>query len=506
MSGWPWPGGWVPGWPYGDAAAAPGWAGAPPLSGYGADMGGYQGGYPGAYEGGYPAAYGLQAGFPLPMAAAPPPPPPLPPPPSMPPPPHLPRGSGAEPQRGRQQRGRRQRERNGRRSAAAQRPWRTVEVQRPVQRPAAEPSAGQHSQPPSPGSLSPHSAAWAAQATSTAVEPTEAEPTAGQPPAPAALQLRVESGVGGPTADGTKRTLRMGERQQQPKQPQQQQQQQQPQRQRQPLQQYEAQARKYQVISAEERAAAAAAAAAAAGLPPEAAAAAVAGLSAAAKAAASKPAAAVPASLDVADSGSSEVGRAQDAPSGTSLARGRRPGKVPPHGLLIAAATAAAAQISGAVEHPAADGPPCQPLVPGGTTGCGTDAQVGEPQPPWWSRQASPAPPQPQMGATQQPAPPGREQGQQVATAAGTAGAPLPQMEPPLQQPGQDEGAAAPQGAQPPTEQQLGLLEQEAPACRAVLGSLFVGRGQLEQGLAAVERLLLGECLGLGSPCFGGSA
>ena len=46
----------------------------------------------------------------------------------------------------------------------------------------------------------------------------------------------------------------------------------------------------------------------------------------------------------------------------------------------------------------------------------------------------------------------------------------------------------------PAPDQQPELLSREAPTCRAVLGSMFVARGQLERGLADVEHLLLGEC------------
>lgn len=90
--------------------------------------------------------------------------------------------------------------------------------------------------------------------------------------------------------------------------------------------------------------------------------------------------------------------------------------------------------------------------------------------------------------------------------------APLPHGQPAAQQPQQAEPQPQQGQAQqaqqevqaqearprtpdtPAPDQQLELLSREAPVCRAVLGSMFVARGQLERGLADVERLLLGEC------------
>lgn len=185
--------------------------------------------------------------------------------------------------------------------------------------------------------------------------------------------------------------------------------------------------------------------------------------------------------------------------------RGSCHGKVPASDLLIAAATAAAARISGTAERPAVHVSPCQPPLPSSTAdgGAREDAQGREPLPPWQSRQASPELLRVQLGATQQPRQQEQQQAQQAVTAPGAAAVPvppvpLPPQERSPQQPGQDEQAAA-SGVLPGSEQQPDLLGQEAPACRAVLGSMFVGRGQLERGLAAVERLLaglLGECSG----------
>lgn len=130
--------------------------------------------------------------------------------------------------------------------------------------------------------------------------------------------------------------------------------------------------------------------------------------------------------------------------------------------------------------------------------------------------------------ARQQPALKQHQQQQEAAAEQAQEQLPPPQPRPQQPQPqphGQHQEGQQPQ-AQPQEQQQQGLQQQEqqealqqqeqqearpetpdltgpdllsreAPACRVVLGSMFVDRGQLERGLAAVERLLLGALRGL---------